>query len=407
VTIMRGVNEQLAVILDEIRPLDPIDVTLSEAAGCVLAENVHTPWPQPAFDMAAVDGFAVVASDTAHGEPHAPVNLRVIDDLPAGGISRMRVQSGTAIRVGRGAVVPAGADVVVGHESISQSPPHVVVSTAVRQGHNIIPAGASALPGALTAAAGQHLDAGSIAAIAASGKGRVRVHPNPRIAVVVCGSELVPAGQAPPPGHVVDQTGPMLSAAVARHGGKVYRVGPVPDDPRMIADTIADHLTSADVVVTTGGIGLGAFDVVAPMMVRASGRDVVSVAMTPGGRLGFGWLAGIPIVNLPGDPLDALVMCEVFLAPAIRRLQGRSDVQRPLIQLPATVSLHGNTHRVRYIHGRIRFQGGVQVFQPSDSEGVTALSLVSVDALAILSTGVTQVAPGSPVPVLPLRTDSP
>jgi molybdopterin biosynthesis enzyme len=97
----------------------------------------------------------------------------------------------------------------------------------------------------------------------------------------------------------------------------------------------------------------------------------------------------------------------VFLAPAIRRLQGRSDVQRPLIQLPATVSLHGNTHRVRYIHGRIRFQGGVQVFQPSDSEGVTALSLVSVDALAILSTGVTQVAPGSPVPVLPLRTDSP
>lgn len=407
-TSARGVNDQLARILDEVGPLQPIDVTLTEAFDCVLAENVHTPWPLPPFDTADVDGFAIAAADSALARSGGTARFQVIDEVFGGRMSSQRVTPGRAIRVTRGSPVPAGADAVAPLAATRGTLPNVTLAVAVARGENIRPVGSHAAAGAIVLPSGTRLDPYSTGVAASAGRGRLVVHPTPRVAVVVCGTELVNPGSTPSFGTVTDQTGPVLSTAIAQIGGKASRIGPLPDDPRVIADAISDQLTRADLIVTSGGIGTGPYDAVGPLMRQATGREISTVAMSPGGRIGFGWLAGTPVLNLPGHPVDAAVMFEVFAAPVLRRMMGHRQLQRPMLHLSTTVAIPTFGDVQRFVAGRIRSGDGGHVFEPSQSDPqMSLMELAKANGLAVLPPGIGTVAPGSLLQVLPLTPIAP
>lgn len=398
-----GVNEQLARILDEVRPLQPIEVRLSEARGLVLAESVHARWPLPPFDTAEVNGFAVRAADVASASPASPCQLRVIDDIAGGRASRQRVSPGTAVRIARGSVMPVGADAVVPFTSTLGVSPHALVTAPVTSGQHVRVTGSAESAGNVLLTQGIRVTPLSVGVAAAAGRGSLVVHPSPRVVVIVCGSELVAPGAPPGATTLTDQTGPLLTAGFAQLGATPTRIGPLPDDPRVIADAITDQLTSADLIITTGGIGRGPYDVVAPMMRQATGRDISEVAMRPGGRLGFGWLGGVPIVNLPGDPVEAALMAEVFAGALLRRMMGHRQVQRTMLQATTATTLEPLGHAQKFIAGSLRDGERGVVFHPVRHEGgLTLTSLARADGFAVLSAGGALITAGSLVRVLPL-----
>lgn len=327
---LRSLDEHRAAALALGRPLPAVVVGLADALGLVLAQDVTTDAPLPRWDNSAMDGYAVRAQDVRDASVSTPVTLRVVADLPAGSSDRPTVAPGTAARIMTGAPVPAGADAVVPVEDTDAGTVTVQVSAPKAVGQHVRRAGEDAAPGDLVVAAGALLGPAHVAAVASVGVAEVAVHRRPRVAVVSTGDELVAPGTPLAHGQIPDSNSWLLAAAVRDAGAEALRLGPVGDDPVALRDLLHGLDGTVDAIVTSGGVSVGAFDVVKAALLDEPDVAFVPVAVQPGKPQGLGRLPrGTPVFTLPGNPVSSFVSFELFVRPALQRMRGLVQVERP------------------------------------------------------------------------------
>ncbi|MCL1870698.1 MAG: molybdopterin molybdotransferase MoeA [Promicromonosporaceae bacterium] len=329
---LRSVAEHVAAVLARTAPLPAVRVALAEAAveapGLVLAADVAAATPVPPFDHSAVDGYATVLPP-AWGQ-----EVRVVGGVAAGGAPAGAVAPGEAVRVMTGAPVPAGADVVVPVELSStgrfvpgQDDGATTVTLLDPRKRNIRRRGEDVAAGDVLARAGSLVTPALVAAAAAAGVADLAVHRRPRVAVISTGSELAPAGTVLGPSGIVDSNSLMVAAIVRAAGGEPLRRGGVPDDAATLRAALDALAEDADLIVTTGGVSAGAWDVVRQVLTepdaRLSDADLTAVAMRPGRPQALARWRGVPWVALPGTPTAAFVGTHLFVRPAIAALRGQ------------------------------------------------------------------------------------
>ncbi|WP_240607042.1 molybdopterin molybdotransferase MoeA [Cryobacterium aureum] len=351
----RTVSEQLAVVLGSVAPLPPVRVELDAARGLVLAEDVLTLTDTPPFDNSAMDGYAVIRSDLLGASAANPITLPVVADLAAGTAENPRLVPGQVARIMTGAPIPDGADAVVPIEDTDQGTERVTIVQAPGPAAHVRRAGEDAHAGDRVLAAGSVLWPTRVAAAASAGTSSVLVHPAPRVAVISTGSELVTPGSPTRRGQIPDSNSFLLAAAVAEAGGIPVRIGAVPDDDDVLRTLLAELAGTVDVIVLSGGVSVGAYDVVKAVLKPLGTVDFGPVKMQPGKPQGFGrWPAtdnvpGPLIFALPGNPVSAYVSFEVFVRPALRRLLGYSDLHRRTITATVTDGWNSPPGRAQYM----------------------------------------------------------
>lgn len=403
---MRPVDEHQRAVLAGSVPLPVVRLALLDALGLVLAEDVTAAWPLPSFDNSSMDGYAVRAIDVSSATENDPVRLTVIGDVAAGHVPQSGVQPGTAIRIMTGAPLPDGADAVVPVEWTDARTDVVAITRGADAGAHVRRLGEDVAAGDVVLEAGSSVTSRTIALLAASGHAQVAVHRRPRVAVISTGDELVEPGTTLSPGRIADSNSFMLMAAVREAGGEAYRCGPVRDDEETLEWVLRDEAQRADLLLTTGGVSMGAYDTVKAVLTRVGGVDFVKVAMQPGMPQGSGSIDGAPIVTLPGNPVSAYVSFEVFVRPLLRRMLGHSDIHRPTRSIPCGRSFASPAAKTQFARVHIDEVDGTEVAVPEGAQGSHILGgLARAQGLAIVPAGVTSVDAGDLLAVLDLRGD--
>jgi molybdopterin molybdotransferase len=402
---LRSVDEHLKRVLDGIGVLDPIELTLLDAQGLLLAENVYADVPLPGFDNSAMDGYAVRAVDTTAATRENPTVLPVVGDVAAGARTRSGMGPELAMRIMTGAPIPAGADAVIELESTDRGLARVALHRSVQSGESVRRAGEDIQAGSPALGAGSALGPQQIALLAAIGRDRVLVRPRPRVIVISTGAELIDVGQTPAFGEVTDSNGYLITAAARDAGADAYRYGIVTDDHTKLLDVLESQLLRADILVTTGGVSMGAYDVVKSALSTLGTVEFVEVAMQPGKPQGYGRLgAGVPIFCLPGNPVSALVSFEVFVRPALRKLLGKHQIQRASVQATALEGVTSPSGRRQYRRGVLHREasGEYSVSFVGGAGSHLIASMASSNCLVVIDEEVTEVAAGSRLTVIPL-----
>lgn len=402
---MRSVEEHRSAALALAAPLPVVAVALDDALGLVLAEPVTAPHALPRWDNSAMDGYAVRADDVRDASPEHPVTLPVVADLPAGTDAEPFVAPGTAARIMTGAPVPPGADAVVPVEHSDGGTTTVTVTRAPADGAHVRRAGEDVHAGDVVLAAGTVLTPPRVAAAASVGRPVLRVHRRPVVAVVSTGSELVEPGEDLGRGRIPDSNSYLLAAAVRAAGAEPLRVGAVPDDPDRLRAVLADLAARTDLVVTSGGVSKGAYDVVKEVLRDEAGMAFVEVAMQPGKPQGLGTLGGTPVLALPGNPVSAYVSFHVLVAPVLRRLAGRSADDAVPDPVPAVADAGWRTPRARaqYMPVLVADGGPAPRVRPAARGGSGShlvAGLAAAQGLAVVPADVEEVRPGDVVGLL-------
>lgn len=328
---MRSVAEHQRVVNELVRARPPVAVPLTEAQGLVLAEDVVAQLALPVFDNSAMDGYAVRAEDTSGATPEQPVVLPVAEDIPAGRTDELTLRPGTAHRIMTGAPLPAGATAVVPVEDTDGGVDVVAIRAPRDAGKHIRRAGEDVSPGTTVLRRGQVVTPAVLGLAAALGIAELPVIPRQRVLVISTGSELVTPGTALLPGQIYESNSIMLAGAVRDAGAALVAVATAEDEVAQFSSIIDRYAADADLIITSGGVSAGAYEVVKDAFGREGdqGVEFVKVAMQPGMPQGVGRVAGATIVTLPGNPVSALVSFEVFIRPALRRAMGLPDPDRP------------------------------------------------------------------------------
>jgi molybdopterin molybdotransferase len=401
----RTVDEHLSIVLDGIGSIDTIELTLLDAQGLLLAENITADFPLPSFDNSAMDGYAVRAIDTRDATPDNPVYLQVVGDVAAGAKVRSGMGPGLSMRIMTGAPIPAGADAVIPLEDTDRGMARVGLHRSARTGECIRRAGEDLAAGAPALAGGAALGPQQLALLAAIGRDRVLVRPRPRVIVLSTGSELVEVGHRPTFGEVIDSNSYMIAAAAKDAGADSRRIGIVADDHAKLLDTLESQLLRADVLVTTGGVSMGAFDVVKEALSELGTVEFTRVAMQPGKPQGFGHLGNkVPIFCLPGNPVSSLVSFEAFVRPAIRKLLGKRQLERATVQAVAFEGARSPQGVRQYRRGLLHREadGGYGVSFVGGAGSHLIASLAQSNCLVVIPEEETEVVAGQNVTVMPL-----
>jgi molybdopterin molybdotransferase len=403
---LKPVDAHLADILGVVDPLAGIDMTLSDGHGTVLVEDIVTTFPLPPFDNSAMDGYAVRSQDVAGASEETPVVMHVVGDVAAGSTTPYTVQPGLCVRIMTGAPIPPGADAIVPVEQTDGGIAQVAIRRAVPAGSCIRREGEDAASGTTVLTAGTHLGATQLGLLAAVGRDRVQVRPRPRVVVLSTGSELVEPGQALNRGQIPDSNSALLTAAALEAGAIAYRVGIVPDEPGVLADTLEDQLIRADMIVTTGGVSVGAYDVVKEVLSRIGTVAFDRVAMQPGMPQGFGTIGPdkTPFFGLPGNPVSAYVSFEVFVRPALRRMLGVEPIARPVVRARLSEGVQSPAGKRSYLRGWLSVDGGAYAVRAVGGRGSHLIaSLAAANALIVVPEDQTEVEAGAAVSVMLLE----
>jgi molybdopterin molybdotransferase len=396
-------------ILDGVEPLAPIALPLADSHGCVLAEDVVAPWPLPSFDNSSMDGYAVLASDVAGASEQTPITLTVVDDVPAGSRADIPVSSGCAVRIMTGAPMPSNADCVVPVEMTDAGTESVQITGSVDLGAYIRRAGEDVIVGDTVVRAGTLLSARHLAVIAAVGKGHLVVHPRPRVAVLSTGSELVEPGTPLTKGMISDSNSFLLVAAANEAGAQAYRVPPVKDDAAAFAAAISDQLHVADLIITSGGVSMGAYDTVKEVFTEMGTVEFTKVAMHPGMPQGHGFVGEIegeriPVITLPGNPVSSYISFQNFVRPVINKLRGLGGTDRPRVTAQITKAMDSPQAKRQFARGRFLPDGRVEPVGGGQGSHVIG-GLAQSDCLIVIPEGVAHVNVGDSVDVVDLRGD--
>jgi molybdopterin molybdotransferase len=361
----------------------------------VLAEDLVAVAPLPSFPSSAVDGFAVRAADAGR-------TLRVLGESAAGRPFEGTVVQGTAARVLTGGVVPQGADVVVMVEDVQLAGYKVTVPSGLKAGANYHKVGDDLRSGDLILTAGTQLGAAEIGIAAATNRARLPVRRRPRIALMSTGDELVVVGTAPRPGQIPDSNRWALLAALREAGADVNVLGIAPDEPEPLRRLVVDALRNADVLVTSGGVSVGTHDLVKPLLESLGDVHIGRVKLKPGKPFTFATLAeGRVAFGLPGFPVSSLVTFEVFVRPALRKMQGFAQLHRPTLPVRLDYDARPTPDRTEYQRVTLRREGGELVADTTGSQSSSRLmSLAGANALVRVPAGDQTLKQGSIVEAL-------
>jgi molybdopterin molybdotransferase len=375
-------DEAAAIVLERVPLLGVEHVALARAAGRVLAEDVLAGGPLPAFPSSAVDGYAIRAADAGR-------TLRVLGESAAGRPFSGEVTAGTAARILTGGVVPEGADTVVMVEDTRLDGSQVKVPSDLVAGTNYHKIGADVTAGQTVLRAGSELGAAEIGIAAATGHAELPVHRRPRVALMSTGDELVEVGKTPGPGQIADSNRWALLAALREAGADVEVLGIAPDEAGALRGFVTGALADADALVTSGGVSVGTHDLVKPLLESLGTVHVGRVKLKPGKPFTFATLdAGKVAFGLPGFPVSSLVTFEVFVRPALRRMQGFANLHRPRLPVRLAYDARPTAERTEYQRVTLRREGAELVAETTGSQSSSRLlSLAGAHALVRVPAG--------------------
>lgn len=396
---MRSVEEHQRIVARLIRPRSPVAVAATEAHGLVLADDVVAPLSLPVFANSAMDGYAVRAEDLAGAGPDRPVKLPVAEDIPAGRTDTLTLEPGTAHRIMTGAPLPAGATAVVPVELTDAGVDVVAITAEPKPGQHVREAGEDVAAGTTVLCGGQVVTPAALGLVAALGLPELTVIPRLRVLVVSTGAELVPAGSPLRPGQIYESNATMLAAAVRDAGAAVAGVATCGDDVAEFRAVLDRHAGRADLVITSGGVSAGAYEVVKDAFGADSAVEFVKVAMQPGMPQGAGSLAdGRAIVTLPGNPVSALVSFEVFLRPALRAAMGLPETDRPKRSAVLTETITSPPGKRQFRRGVYDAAAGtVRSYGPPASHHLRWLA--SANCLLDIGPEITEISAGKQVTI--------
>ena len=410
---MIPVERALEMILEHIRVLEPEDRPLLDCLGQVLDADIRADEDIPPADNSAMDGFAVRAADMAGATPSAGIVLPVIDQVAAGYVSSRTVEPGTAIRIMTGATVPCGADAVVPFEDTDEATrsargeelSHIGVLVPVKEGANIRRHGEDIGRGQLVVGKGTVLRPSEIGVIASIGRSRVPVIRRPVVAILSTGDELVDVDEPLSPGKIRDSNSYTSAALVAKYGGIPMLLG-IGRDSVASLNGLLDRALDADLLITSGGVSLGDYDMVKNVLSQRGEMRLWTVRMKPGKPSAFGMVRrgqerqGLPLLGLPGNPVSSMITFEQFVRPAIRKMLGLRTLTKPSIRaIIEDEILNSDGRRVyaRVMVSRVGDGYRARLTGPQGSGILT--SMARANGLAIVPEAVPQVRPGDTVVV--------
>lgn len=382
---MISVIEARDTILDRVRPLGAERVDIVSARGRVLAEDVHATRNQPPWDNSAMDGYAVRAEDTVPSPPGSPAELEIVEDLAAGYVAERTVGPGQAIHIMTGAPVPDGADTIVRSErALRVDERRVRILQPVESGTDLRRAGEDIREGDLIIPSGMLIRPAEVGLLASTNRSHVSVYRRPRVAVLSTGDEIVDVDEPLEDGKIVDSNGYALSALVADAGGIPLRLGICPDTQEALEGVLRDGLV-ADAIITSGGVSVGEYDYVKAAL-EAVGTSMAfwKVSMTPGRPLAFGAIEDTIVFGLPGNPVASMVTFELFMRPALLKMQGYSLIYRPTIKARLLEDITKSLGRKQFIRVTLRKQGDAYFASRTGEQGSGILRSMSIaDGLAV------------------------
>jgi molybdopterin molybdotransferase len=396
-----SVDQHAALILDLLAPtlgtLGTEQVSLADALGRVTAVPVGSPVDLPLFRNSQMDGFAVHAADLTV----IPATLPIVGEVAARPGTPPRLEPGTAVRIMTGAVVPDGANAIVPVEDTSVTLFTDAETVTIMRGRDVGEfvrnRGSDAHAGDILLPAGQRLGSRHLAVLAAAGIVEVEVKTRLRVAVITTGAELIAPGEFAFPGQIYDSNGIALVAAITSAGAVVANTHRVVDDPQVMLVALEWAASSADLIITSGGISMGDHEVVREVL-GPLGAEVGHIAMQPGGPQATGEFQGVPVVSFPGNPVSTQISFEVFLAPILRALAGLPAAPRE--RRPLSAALRSVPHKRQFLRGRILPDGQVEVVAGPGSHLVAGLA--ASDVLLDIPAHITELNEGDLVETITL-----
>ncbi|MDX2042652.1 MAG: molybdopterin molybdotransferase MoeA [Acidobacteriota bacterium] len=401
---MLRIEDALQIILDLIPLLGKEEIPLTEAVGRVLRRDAMSDLDLPPFNRARMDGYALRAADAATASESNPVRLKDIGEAAAGHAFDGTIESGQAVRIMTGAPVPAGADAVQQIEVINVTDGWIEIQKAVQPGQFITPRGIEARAGDVMVKAGERITPAVAAVLASFGYARLNVSRRPRIALLSTGTELVEVAETPGASQIRNSNTYSLAGYAAAAGAEVVSSGIVRDDFAATCEAIAAGLAAADVVMLSGGVSMGDYDLVKPALVELGAEIFVEkVAMHPGKPTVFARLGEKIIFGLPGNPVSVAVSFHLFARPALMQMQGAKDIHLPRFRAFASKPVKGAPPRRSHQPGRLTICDGRAEVEPLKWSGSSDLvAFMKADCLIVVPEDRASVGEGELIEVISL-----
>jgi molybdopterin molybdotransferase len=400
-------QEALEIILGTARPIQAASIPIGRAFGLVAAKDVPAPENLPPFDNSAMDGFAVAHSDCVGASENTPVSLKVLEDLPAGSVATQKVPKGAAIRIMTGAMMPSGCDCVVPVENARTNGNMVEILKAPKPNGNVRFKGEDVKAGHAAISTGDQINAATICLMAALGIEEVLAIPPTKVGIITTGAELVDVSMRPGLGQIRDSNIHGLSAMVSHWGAEPIPFPRIADAPFDVEAAIRRAADTCNIIVTTGGVSVGDYDYVKGTLANAGAKQLFwRVAQRPGGPFGFWEYGGLPVFGLPGNPVSAMVMAELYLRPAIALMMGRiadgaslhKCVKARLLDGFRKSGVDGKRHFLRVAAKEGNGGWEARLSGPQGSAQISAM--MAANALAMVPEEATEIPKGGEVELL-------
>ncbi len=397
---MITVDQALSIVIDRVESLSVETVPLEQAHRRVLAEDIRADIDLPPFDRARMDGYAVRSADVGT----APVSLKIIGEIAAGATFDGELNAGEAVKIFTGAPVPRGADAVQKVEVTETDGHYVTIKEAVIPRLFVTPRASEVEAGELVTEGGREIGAAEMAVLASFGYVRVRVGRRPRVAIISTGSELVDVSTKPTAAQIRNSNSYTLEAYALGAGAIVDNLGTVEDTPAATRAALVSAAEGRDVVITSGGVSMGDYDLVKAALEAIGARIYFDkVSIRPGKPTVFARRNQTWFFGLPGNPVSTSVTFNVFARPAIRKMQGENSPLLPTVRAVLVHSIKDASSRRSYLPARLFIEDGRAMVESLKWGGSSDLvAFMKANALIMVREDTHEIAEGETVEVLAL-----